>query len=376
MMTYLCEVEMPAMSAKTKENSEQETRKAWLRKLFLAVPLLFACFCFWQALPDSVTGSQPAQALTATAPSQPERQLVTRRIDEIEPGHRVLADNPIATETHRDASEPNSIDDRLINFRMLKTDGSFVDISLVRPIEWMEAVGVRQGGIVQLDYPEFGAVGSAEVLAILPCPEIEQGQGEVVTGTFTHSSGDILDILITGESKPIGTTGNHPWWSEDRQKFVEASELKPGETLRTAAGKLTQIVSITPRASAETVYNLEVNREHVYYVGESGLLVHNTCPNGLRNASKGLREIFSGGSVRGKNIISIRESLLQNGFTQSLAKNKKGYLFLNSAGEQVRVMRRNGAWDLRVRNGFGNYLDEFGDNAAPSFTHGISVLSQ
>jgi len=170
--------------------------------------------------------------------------------------------------------------------------------------------------------------------------------------------------------------GNHPWWSEDRQKFVEASELKAGETLRTAAGKLTQIVSITPRASAETVYNLEVNREHVYYVGESGLLVHNTCPNGLRNASKGLREIFSGGSVRGKNIISIRESLLQNGFTQSLAKNKKGYLFLNSAGEQVRVMRRNGAWDLRVRNGFGNYLDEFGDNAAPSFTHGISVLSQ
>ena len=110
----------------------------------------------------------------------------------------------------------------------------------------------------------------------MPCPEIEAGTGEVVTGTFKHSSGDILDIQIESEPKPIGTTGNHPWWSEERQKFVEASELKPGETLRTASGKLTQIISITPRANAETVYNLEVNREHVYYVGENGLLVHNT----------------------------------------------------------------------------------------------------
>ncbi len=110
----------------------------------------------------------------------------------------------------------------------------------------------------------------------MPCPEIEAGTGEVVTGTFKHSSGDILDIQIESEPKPIGTTGNHPWWSEDRQKFVEASELKPGETLRTASGKLTLIVSIIPRANAETVYNLEVNREHVYYVGENGLLVHNT----------------------------------------------------------------------------------------------------
>ena len=69
---------------------------------------------------------------------------------------------------------------------------------------------------------------------------------------------------------------NHFFWSEDRQKVIEASELKPGETLRTADGKLTSIVSITPRANAETVYNLEVNREHVYYVGANGILVHNS----------------------------------------------------------------------------------------------------
>ena len=270
-------------------------RKPWLQKLLLTVPLLFACFCFWRALPDRVTSPQTAQAVSAT--SEPSRQLLTRRIDEIQPGHRVLAENPIASETHRDASEPNSIDDRLINFRMPKADSSFVDIALIRPVDWMESLGVRQGATITLDYPEFGAVGPAEVMAILPCPEIEAGTGEVVTGTFKHSSGDILDIQIESEPKPIGTTGNHPWWSEERQKFVEASELKPGETLRTADGKLTQIISITPRANAEIVYNLEVNREHVYYVGERGLLVHNSYPAGspLQNAiNKGMR------SFRGK----------------------------------------------------------------------------
>ena len=33
--------------------------------------------------------------------------------------------------------------------------------------------------------------------------------------------------------------------------------------------------SIAPRAGPETVYNFEVANEHVYYVGEDGLLVHN-----------------------------------------------------------------------------------------------------
>ncbi len=268
----------PAVSLSTVKTvddvNQLEDSKPWLRKLLLAVPLLLACFCFWQALPSSVTTPQTVQAVTAK--SQSARQLVTRRIDEIQPGHRVLADNPIASDTHRDAAEPNSISDRLIKFRMPKADGSFVDISLIRPVRWIEAEGVHQGATINLDYPEFGAVGPAEVITILPCPAIEPGAGEVVTGRFTHSTGDILDIQIKGESNPIGTTGNHPWWSEDRQEFVEASELQPGETLRTASGKFTQIISITPRTNAETVYNLEVNREHVYYVGESGLLVHNS----------------------------------------------------------------------------------------------------
>lgn len=51
------------------------------------------------------------------------------------------------------------------------------------------------------------------------------------------------------------------------------------------------------------------------------------CPTGLKNASQGLKWLFSDGSVRGRSIISIRSELLDDGFSQELAANRSGYLF-------------------------------------------------
>ncbi|MBG0568525.1 hypothetical protein [Actinoplanes aureus] len=112
--------------------------------------------------------------------------------------------------------------------------------------------------------------------------------------------------------------------------------------------------------------------------GNTPVLVHNTgpCGTGLNNASAGLRGIFSDGGVRGRSIIDIRSQLLDDGFEQVLANNGRGYLFRNSAGEEVRIMRREGGWDIRVRNSHGNYLDEFGNVANPIDTHNIEVRSR
>ena len=112
--------------------------------------------------------------------------------------------------------------------------------------------------------------------------------------------------------------------------------------------------------------------------GNTPVLVHNTagCGTGLKNSSDGLNGIFSGGGVRGKSIIDIRSQLFDDGFSQGLTKNKKGNLFQNGAGEEVRVMRRGGGWDVRVRNANGNYLDEFGNVANPADTHDIEVYSR
>ncbi|MEZ6040795.1 MAG: polymorphic toxin-type HINT domain-containing protein [Planctomycetaceae bacterium] len=107
-------------------------------------------------------------------------------------------------------------------------------------------------------------------------PEIADWPGQVVTGTFCHRAARTIDLTIAGESSPIGCTANHPFWSEDRQDFVRADSLQPGETLRTTNG-LTTVVSTTTVPGQTFVYNLEVHVAHVYHVGTTGVLVHNSC---------------------------------------------------------------------------------------------------
>jgi hypothetical protein len=99
-------------------------------------------------------------------------------------------------------------------------------------------------------------------------------------------------------------------------------------------------------------------------------------PSGLRNASTGLKDLFINESIRGSSIIDMRSTLLNNGFVQSLTRNRSGYLFKNILGEELRIMNRNGLWDVRLRNQFGNFLDEFGNVGEPSLTHSIQVFSK
>jgi len=109
--------------------------------------------------------------------------------------------------------------------------------------------------------------------------------------------------------------------------------------------------------------------EWVGAVGPSGIL------SGLRHASIGLKALFQGGSIRGNTIIAIRDMLLKNGFKQSLSENRRGYLFKNASGEEIRLMRsRIGDWVIRVRNSADNYLDEFGNVAKTrAGSHGINI---
>ncbi len=122
--------------------------------------------------------------------------------------------------------------------------------------------------------PEMGVEGLAEVLAIEPCPPLEEGEGRLVTGTFKHTSGEVYDLKLASESKPLGVTATHPFWSVDRNAWVSAIDLEIGETLKTLTGT-TVVESRSKRKEPETVYNIEVEGDHVYRVGESGVLVHN-----------------------------------------------------------------------------------------------------
>jgi len=172
--------------------------------------------------------------------------------------------------------------------------GDRFDITLLRPIGWLESCNAQVGSSIHLVVSEQGLDGLADVLAIEPCPRISSGVGRVVTGTFTHVRGGILRIRLAGLAEPLGVTSNHSIYSADRLDFVPAGELRVGETLRNLDGDV-RIESIEQLGSEERVYNLEIHGEHVFRVASSGLLVHNSSgaegtvsgPQILRNKIQG-----------------------------------------------------------------------------------------
>jgi len=281
------------------------------------------------ALIEQSPNAQPVRSEAVTGPSG--AAYYARAIETIQTGQRVLARNPelAGGELPDAAVDPATWVN--IRLRMPKPTGDFLEITLLRPVEWLaehlaqttaldgeypRALAEARGtdctsGIttvcsvmptvdppelspemvepitadsftaspwIFLTLPELEAVGPAEIVEVGRCPELEPGEGRLVTGTFAHQSGEVFDIAVDGLAEPIGCTGAHPFWCEDRHAFIPARDLRLGETLRTESGTLRQITRITPRRGPPVaVFNLEVDAEHVYYVSVDGVLVHNAC---------------------------------------------------------------------------------------------------
>ncbi len=192
-------------------------------------------------------------------------------IEQIRVGERVLGENPLLDAAASDVPEPNAATWRQLELRMAEPGGKQLDIVMLRPLEWIEGRGAKVGGTIDLDLPEMSASGSADVLAIRPCPTIQSGAGHVVTATFAHDAVDnLLNLYVEGLEKPIGCTLNHAFWSEDRQDFVPAESLRIGERLRTETRGVVSLAAVTKRPGEARVYNLEVHLTHVYRVSAQG----------------------------------------------------------------------------------------------------------
>ncbi len=157
--------------------------------------------------------------------------------------------------------------------------GDGVDAVLLRDDEELQALGIVEGAVHRLDMREMGVAGWACVRSVEPCPPLEAGPGQLVTGWFHHWRGVVYDLWVEGEPRPIRVTALHPFWSVDRQAWVPLSELHRGERLSAWNGSTPVVESLTLREDPEPVYNIEVEGDHCYRVGQQGLLVHNaSCP--------------------------------------------------------------------------------------------------
>ncbi|MFK0116159.1 polymorphic toxin-type HINT domain-containing protein [Streptomyces sp. NPDC090994] len=148
-----------------------------------------------------------------------------------------------------------------------KTPNSFVPGTLVlmadgttKPIE-----DIENGDKVLATDPETGETAVETVTAEI----LGKGVKHLVKVEITTPDGTTAEVTATD---------GHPFWVPELGDWIDATDLKTGQWLRTSAGTYVQITAIERwTAQRATVHNLTVSDLHTYYVlaGESAVLVHN-----------------------------------------------------------------------------------------------------
>ncbi|MDX3456186.1 polymorphic toxin-type HINT domain-containing protein [Streptomyces sp. ME02-8801-2C] len=111
-------------------------------------------------------------------------------------------------------------------------------------------------------------------------PESGRTEGHTVTDTiYTPDDTDFADITIGAGNARITATQHHPFWSPSAHRWIDAGDLKPGQTLRTNDGRTVTVASVHPYHRLHSAYNLTVDNLHTYYVlaGSTSVLVHNSA---------------------------------------------------------------------------------------------------
>jgi hypothetical protein len=90
-----------------------------------------------------------------------------------------------------------------------------------------------------------------------------------VSNIFFRRDGDDREVMIAA-------TPEHPFWIRDRG-WVLVRYLASGDVIQTFDRRDVVVDYVEEQADELTVYNLEVEGFHTYFVGRRGLWVHNTC---------------------------------------------------------------------------------------------------
>jgi hypothetical protein len=160
---------------------------------------------------------------------------------------------------------------------------------VLRPDEWLNLQEEKKvGDFVLLDLPEQNIHEWAKITDINPCTNHQKSviftpesnginQYQPITGWFERSAAVVWDYTFANGTT-ISATPNHPFYSNTRQTYIPVGDLSIGERVKLAGEDETDLVAKTQRnTDSEKVYNLEVFGNHNYFVGEDGVLVHNSC---------------------------------------------------------------------------------------------------
>jgi hypothetical protein len=102
------------------------------------------------------------------------------------------------------------------------------------------------------------------------------GRWQKVEKTFQNAPAALLSVHVAGLAQPIRATHHHPWYVAN-QGWTPTADLQPGDHLLSHDGRTAQVTDLFDNGETEPVYNLCVEDDHTYFVGDeaSAVLVHN-----------------------------------------------------------------------------------------------------
>jgi RHS repeat-associated protein len=219
---------------------------------------------------DGIFGSCPGGVCDGTcfvsgtlvATAAGEEPIETLRV-----GDRIMADNAACD---NDTLQSSAVTISLVIEREHHPD--VIHATVVRPWHWLFDQPLNAGRL-WVDIPEVG-VGWARVVSVTPAPREVGGPGCLVLATVDHMADRVLRISLS-DGDSLELTPTHPLYVEGNGWTV-AGALHVGDILRARTADV--VVRGVDEAPTAQVFNIEVDLEHSYRVGKSGVWAHNTCP--------------------------------------------------------------------------------------------------
>ena len=169
----------------------------------------------------------------------------------------------------------------------LGTDAENIRLKLRRPNSWIREKGLHNIGQQSLLHlSDIGIDGTFEVIDRMPNTfdtrllsthvEADGSRFQPIISLATIDKKTVATYKFSNGDKVEATEG-HVIWSESQKKWVAIGTLELHEQVRTAQSETAELIEVLPISEPQTVYSIEVYRDHNYYVGEAGILVYNTC---------------------------------------------------------------------------------------------------
>ncbi|HEY5564552.1 MAG TPA: Hint domain-containing protein, partial [Rhodothermia bacterium] len=203
-----------------------------------------------------------------------------RAIEALRVGDRVAATN-VNLDEPEGSTTFDDLEWHLVRLQMSNPDdpGDVYEIETLRPLAWIVEHEAYTGRTITLQ-TDRSPTDQACVLALERIPKITSGPGRVVLSTFAHRD-QIVTVRFDGVGDPLETSPSHRLFSIDRNDWVQVSDLRAGDHLRTRNGKVT-IASIETREVAR-VFDISVESDHSYFIDGTEVLSHNAgkkkpCP--------------------------------------------------------------------------------------------------